>query len=218
MDKVPRTLSDQASAELDALRTAGYTLTDNDVIVINALCWEIENPSRRISLARGKPVKCGSLWLWPRSIRHCKWFTDVGADMRKAELALAYSMANPSCDPYAITDATINEFERTLDCTLGQLRVAMADILMQGERDEVPSNKCDSVSIEELAQLMVATHGGTFEMWEAQCSIPYILDFLDTQAKQHQAEGHDMAKDRANMALAYYIIRLKRRQRNKVNG
>ena len=90
----PRKLSNQAEAELDELRRVGVKPTDADVVLINALCWEIESPQNRQTLSRGKPVQVGGAWLWPRTIAACAWFEDVGCSISDGTAALAYCMAH----------------------------------------------------------------------------------------------------------------------------
>jgi hypothetical protein len=120
-----RTLSSQAEAEIEALRYKGVTLSDSDIIAINALAWEIETPSKRVSLARGKPCKCGNVFFWP-----------------------------------------------------------------------------------------LTNHGGTFEMWERQCSIDYVRNFIDTTCKQDEADQKKTHRERSTLILARYTDSLLRKAKN----
>ena len=211
-----RKLSSQAEAEIEALRLEGVTLSDSDIIAINALCWEIETPSRRVSLARGKPVKCGNVWLWPLTIHSGMWFNEVGSQYDNAETALAYAMAHRDADLYTVEEPQVKAWFKTVRATIEELRVCMAIIIDQSKRDELPVRKGAGITVAQLAQLMVDNHGGTFDMWERQCSIDYVFDFIDTTNKQDEAEQKHARNQKMTMILGRFTNQLLKR--HKSNG
>jgi len=211
-----RKLSSQAEAEIDALRYQGVVLSDSDIIAINALCWEIENPSRRVSLARGKPVKCGNVYLWPLTIHSGAWFNEIGSEYESAEIALAYAMAHRDADLYTVEEPTVKAWFKTIKATIDELRVCMAIIIDQSKRDELPVRKGAGITVAQLAQLMVDNHGGTFDMWERQCSIDYVFDFIETTCKQDEAEQKHNRNQKMTMILGRFTNKLLKRQ--KSNG
>jgi hypothetical protein len=211
-----RKLSSQAEAEIDYLRSQGVKLSDSDIIAINALCWEIERPSRRVSLARGKPIKCGNVWLWPLTIHSASWFSDIGAEMSCSEIALAYAMAHRDDDLFTVEEKQIKEWFKTIRATMDELRCAMAVIIDQSKRDDMPVKKGHGITIAQLAQIMVDNHGGTFEMWERQCSIDYIFNFLDTTNKQDEAEHKRARNEKYTMLLGRFTNSLLKKA--KSNG
>ena len=211
-----RKLSSQAEAEIDALRSQGVTLSDSDIVAINALCWEIESPSRRVSLARGKPVKCGNVYLWPLTIHSGAWFNEVGSEYESAEIALAYAMTHRDADLYTVEESQVKAWFKTIRATIDELRISMATIIDQSKRDELPVKKGAGITITQLAQMMVDNHGGTFEMWERQCSIDYIFDFIDTTCKQDEAEQKHVRNQKMTMILGRFTNSLLRKA--KSNG
>ena len=211
-----RKLSSQAEAEIEALRNDGVTLSDSDIISINALCWEIESPSKRVSLARGKPVKCGNVWLWPRTVHACEWYTETGCKMPCDEMALAYCAAHRDDDLSTVTEKQVRQWFKTIRATLAEIRIAVYEIVSLEFRDTVPTKKKDAFGISQLAQMMVSRFGGSFEMWERQCSIDYIFDFIDTTSKQSEAEETKMRIDKYTMILGRFAQSLLRK--HKQNG
>jgi hypothetical protein len=211
-----RKLSSQAEAEIEALRNEGVILSDSDIISINALCWEIESPSKRVSLAKGKPIKCGNVWLWPLTIHSSAWFSDVACDWQCSEVALAYAMAHRDNELFTVSEQDVLTWFKTIQATIEELRVCMAYIIDQSKRDSLPVKKGDGITVQQLAQLMVANHGGTFEMWERQCSIEYVFDFLDTACKQDEAEARKTHVQKATMILGRFTQSLSRK--HKANG
>jgi hypothetical protein len=219
-----RKLSSQAEAEIEALRYQGVTLSDSDIIAINALCWEIENPSRRVSLARGKPVKCGNVYLWPLTIHNGTWLNDVGfsleynteEDISASEVTMAYAMAHRDDDMYLIEVADIMKWFKSIRATVSEIRMAMSIIADNQKRDELPVRKGAGITVAQLAQLMVDNHGGTFDMWEKQCSIDYVFDFIDTTCKQDEAEQKHNRNQKMTMILGRFTNSLLKR--HKSNG
>jgi hypothetical protein len=210
----PRKLTDYARAEIEALRANGVVLSDDEVINIASLGWEIENPCKRVSLAKGRPVKCGNVWLWPLTIHAHEWLKDCGYEMSDPEKALAYAMAHREAELYTVTESTVKDWFKGIQATIEELRVAMAVIIEQGARDVLPSKDKNRLTIAELAQMMVDQHGGTFDMWERQCSIDYVFDFLETTSKQEEAEKEKERTNKATIIMARYTNMLLRRAQN----
>ena len=209
-----RTLSSQAEAEIEALRAQGVTLSDSDVIAINALSWEIETPSKRVSLARGKPCKCGNVWFWPLTIHSGTWWDECGCDMKNSEHALAYAMAHRDDDLFTVTEEQIEAWFKTIRSTVQEIRHALSIIIDQCKRDDLPVKEDNSITLAQLAQLMVDNHGGTFEMWERQCSIDYVRNFIDTTCKQDEADQKKTHRERSTLILARFTDSILRKSKN----
>lgn len=209
-----RTLSSQAEVELEALRHQGVTLSDSDIIAINALCWEIEKPERRVSLARGKPVKCGNVWLWPLTIHSGTWWDEVGCEMEHSEEALAYAMAHRDDDLFTVCESQIMAWFKTIKATIQEVRLAMSIIIDESKRDDIPIKDDNKITLSQLAQMMVDNHGGTFDMWERQCSIDYVRNFIETTSKQDEAEQKKSRIEKATLILARFTDSLLRKSRN----
>lgn len=132
--------------------------------------------------------------------------------MPDTEKTLCYAMANRDKELYTTTEEDVEAWFKTLRCTQSELRIAMAEILEADKRDELPSRSDDRMTAGELAQMMVAEHGGTFEMWERQCSIRYIFEFLTTSRNQDEAERKKTNRDKRTLILARYVESLRRKK------
>ena len=218
MAREPRELSSQAEGELAALRLAGVTVTDADIVRINALCWEIESPSHRMALARGCPVEVGGAWLWPMTLAASAWFDEYGCNYKDAEMALAYAMAHGKDDKIEYSgERDIKMFARRLTCRRQPLRLAMSYVIAQDEQDAIPPPKHENHETPtqgDLSAMMMATCGGDVAMWERRVSIGYVAEVLSVQAAQESAGekgDHSPAWKRANLALAYALEAIEKR-------
>lgn len=209
-----RTLSSQAEAEIEALRAEGVTLSDSDIIAINALCWEIEKPELRVSLARGKPVKCGNVWFWPLTVHSGTWWNEIGCELDNSECALAYAMAHRDDDLYTVTEEQIKQWFNSIKATRGEIQIALSIVIENSRRDDLPIKDDDKITLSQLAQMMVDNHGGTFDMWERQCSIDYIRNFIDTTSKQDEADHKKTRIEKSTVILARFTQSLLRKSRN----
>jgi hypothetical protein len=212
---IPRELSDLAQAEIEQLRAEGYTLTDADVVRINALCWEIETPSARVSLARGTPVQLGAIWLWPFTCAGAHWFDAHGCNMPDPEAALAYALAHGRTEIETATWGNVRKWRNALPVTRQEMLIATAECLRADAKDELPQSKNANThtTAGQLAMMMQALHGGDIDQWERRVSIGYICDLLTTAAAQGAADGRkgEVIKARANAVLCAAIDEIKQR-------
>ena len=207
-------LIDLAAEAIQDLRSRGCTVTDSDVCRLNALAWRIQSPAVQRELSKGRPVQCGNVWLWPLTVNATAWLQDVGFHLEHSEEALCYAMAHREKDLYTTTEDEILEWFKTIQATVDEVREAMAAIIDASKRDSLPTNRKDIPTVQEIAQMMVDQHGGSFEMWERQCSLDYIFDFIETTSKQEQAEQKRNRVNRATMIMGRYTQSLLRRARN----
>lgn len=217
MPRLPREVSSQARYELWSLRNQGIALTDDDVCLINALCWEIENPQARRELARGFPVKVGGAVLWPRTVQAVHWFGRVGCDMPDPHAALAYSMAFGREPDLMLAEwPQVERWRDGLTCTSDEMILAIAEVQSQDERDALPVSKnARDNSVAELSAHMHAIHGGDIDQWERHCSFGYLCDLADMIAGQTCEGGIEkLLKDRANLVLHAAVKAIKERASN----
>jgi hypothetical protein len=132
------------------------------------------------------------------------------------EMALAYCAAHRDDDLSTVTEKQVRQWFKTIRATLAEIRIAVYEIVSLEFRDTVPTKKKDAFGISQLAQMMVSRFGGSFEMWERQCSIDYIFDFIDTTSKQSEAEETKMRIDKYTMILGRFTQSLLRKA--KSNG
>jgi hypothetical protein len=230
-------LSDLAKAELEELKDAGIQATPEEVVTINYLAAMVESPTARRELSRGRPViLTGGVALWPRTISGALWWEwfdseSAGGDRLKT-LAMAYSMAHgrdipTECYDIKIATDTVRVWSRQLRVTPAELDCAISEMLEQEddgvEQPPTDSDEDTSTTLQELAAVMVATAGGSPEMWERQVSIRYVCDMLTTITAQNQVENRPSDADpkiRAEKALGYAIMRVRDRhaQEQDANG
>lgn len=132
------------------------------------------------------------------------------------EEALAYCMAHRDDDLSTVTEKQVKSWFKTIRATMSEIRLATYEIISLEFRDTLPTKKNDSFTIASLAQVMVARFGGSFEMWERQCSIDYIFNFLDTTSKQNEADEKKAHVDKYTMILGRFTQSLLKR--SKQNG
>jgi hypothetical protein len=228
-----RTISDYALAEIELLATEGITdLTPAEIIEINALAREADNPAVARMMARGIPVEVGGAWLWPLTLRAADWYSRVGCIMAREhdrEAALGYAMAHGRADDMSLCidgpDAlrAVRRWISGLSCTMAEYRTALAEILDQGDdhaedyRIERPGEtRQPGMSIADVSAQMVALCGGTPDQWERACSMQYALAVMRTALRQASADGKSAADDArldalARMGVAIQRIKDKRR-------
>ena len=219
----PRTLSNQATAELADLRARGIAVTDQDVVLINALCWEIESPTNRAQLARGKPIECGGVWFWPLTVSALHWISETADKMPNSDLACAYAMAYDGDCIEKTTWADVRKWSKKVNATQAQLETVMRALIDEDTRLTTENANTDEqqATVCKLSLTMHALHGGTPEMWERQVSIGYVFDFVDTllaQARAGSDKAGDVLKARSNYALACAISEIEKRQEKKADG
>ncbi len=228
-----RTISGYAQAEIDALAIEGVTdLTPAEIVEINSLAREFDNPAVARSLSRGVPVECGGAWLWPMTIRAAEWFDRVGCNLARQsdrEAAVGYAMTYGRTEglELAVTLADAPRAVRAwlagLRCTMDEYRLAVAEVLDQAAdttRDyqiENPNKqKPIPLAIGDLSAMMVVHLGGTPDQWERTCSMHYALAVLQTAMNQNAAEGKtaiDDARMNALGAMGVCIQRIKDKRR-----
>ena len=209
------TLNDIARAKIAELRDLGIELTDEDIVKINALSADVLTPDTRQALARGRPVECGGVWLWPLTIAASDWFNKVGCNLSNATAALAYAMAHGDDPELCKAQArAVWLWYIRLRVRGSALDLAIANVLEQDEETEIPHRPSEErgMSAGELSAAMVATVGGDPAMWERQMSVGFVRAILTTTAAQEKAGGVPPAVARATMALGMACEQIKKRE------
>lgn len=208
-------LNDLARSELDALRSSGVNPTDDDIVLINALAADVLAPDTRQALARGRPIECGGVWLWPLTIAASDWFNEVGCNLSNARAALAYAMAHGE-DPELCKarQLTVWSWYIRIHARVEQLNLAIDYCLAQESETEIPHRPSEEhgMTAGELSAAMIATVGGDPAMWEHQMSVGFVRAILSTTAAQAKASGVAPSVARATMALGMACEKIKQRQ------
>jgi hypothetical protein len=210
-----RGLTDLAEAKINALRNEGYSLTDSDVIALNDIARDIQTDVTRMALSKGKPLRCGNLWLWPFTIHMKAWLNDCGYEMQSfpdaSWWAMAYALSHREDELYEVTEKQVHEWSKHFKGTTEELKEGLLIMLANDKKDETPDIPGDSVTIHEMARIMFLRCGGSIDMWEKECAIDFIYDMQDTLSKQDEANGTSAKKDRSQMAFTYLTHRIRRR-------
>ena len=214
-------LSELAEAEIESLRADGIDLTPAEIIEINALGWAVESPETRRLLARGAPVACGGVYLWPMSLYAQDWFNRVGCKLagnKQQTFALAYAMAHGRDDgePLAIdgriAEKTVKQWSKSLKCTFGELNVAISQVLQQEEDAEQPPEETGGMTMGDFSAFLASACGGDPDFWERRCANGYSHAVLDCIVRQNSADGHKTMADpriKANRALGWCTLKIK---------
>jgi hypothetical protein len=214
-----RKISGCAEAEIELLAREGIAdLTPAEIVEINALAREADNPAVARALAAGIPVHCGGAWLWPLTMRAGEWWQRVGCELpvnADREAALGYAMAHGRSEGMELClsayDApqAVQRWLAGLSCTEGEYKLAVAEVLDQStdpdadyriERPGVPKPR--GMSIPEVSIQMAAMCGGTPDQWERACCMDYALAVMRAVLRQAAADGRSAADDARGDALA----------------
>jgi hypothetical protein len=208
-------LNDLAAEAIQDLRSQGCVVTDSDICRLNALAWHIQTPGLQRELSKGRPVQCGNVWLWPRSMLACAWFDDQGCRHSDPEMALAYAMAHSHNEALATaTETQVESWGRTVVATRQQLRIAIGEVLAQGRDDEQPPSGDPAPSLGDLSAILVASCGGRPDDWERLVSLEYASAMLTTHTAQQSAAGRSGISPqvaRAERAFGWAICKIRRR-------
>jgi len=201
----PRGLCDLARHKLAALRAAGCAVSDDDVVRLNALAWEIETPSKRDALARGRPTAVGNVVLWPLTCAAYHWWTDNCETFDDPLLAMAYAMANAREDLSQKSNADVRRFSRSIRARREQIEIAVETVLSEDGMDGGKTDDGSGHTVSELSLIMHALHGGTPQLWETQVSIGYIRDYISVLLQQSacgDGKARSVLRDKANYEFA----------------
>lgn len=215
-------LSDLAAGEIEQLELAGINLSPADVVKLNYLAWQVENPHTRLHLSRGRPVEVGGVYLWPLSLYGQDWFDSIGCKMggnRICTYALAYAMSKQydDGDPLYISNIkrAIKAWASKLRCTFGELNVAIAQVLQQEENPELPPDpNAKGTTFGDYSAFLAAATNESPEYWETRCAASYTRAVLSAILMQNRAEGKSCAGDPridAERAFGYAIEKIRKR-------
>jgi len=212
-----RKLSELASAEIDELRDQGMYPTDQDIVTINALAWEIQNPTNEILSARGEPVRIPGAVLWPLTLQASDWWSDYGkwfTTLDEQTKALGFLMAHgrrvclrSRLATRSVARRAVFAWGRHLPCTFAQLQIAVGSVLEQmrtsgddtNQADEEPDRTSggepDRTSSGELIAFLVSSTGLDAEYWERRVSVPFINEQVRVIVKQLQVDDKPSKDD-----------------------
>ena len=212
-------LCDLAQYEIEDLQAAGITPSPAEIVKLNALAWAVRSTANEMTLAKGNPVTCGNVLLWPLTIEAGDWYNRIGCAIKgKAVEALAYAMAHCYSDgePFTITDPrkAVSRWYRTVKATPAMVSVALDSVLSQMESPDMPTRLEDhQPSIGELAAKLAAETGIKPDYWERQCSIKYAVRILHIAMKRKSDTGRPLESDpviQAQIALGYAVEKIRK--------
>jgi hypothetical protein len=218
-------LSDLADAEIAMLIAGGYEVTPNDVVRINSLAWNVEEPDTRLALSRGVPVEVGGVVLWPLTMKAYEWHRRVCGVMQTdwlSRTAAAYAMAHGYSEGSELEGGGVLAIPRVvawgvmLRCRKNTLIEAMAQIIKQEETEEGITEESDTtISMGDLSANLSALTGRPAEEIEERMAMTHAIRILHyTMQAQEQTEGtggKGAAYVRAEQSLGLYIQEIKER-------
>lgn len=210
-------------AEIQTLEASGIKLTPADIVRINALALRVENPQTALALARGVPVCVGGASLWPLTLAGADWFRRVGGNLGGIKLqthALAYAMAHGRTtmpDDPATAASAVKAWAKKLTCRHQELDEAIRQVIEQDESPDTGETG-PSASVGEISLMLSAMTHIKPEVWEYQCSIPYVLAMMDAMVRQNAANGESTKHDpriKAERALGLAVWRIRQRHKKE---
>lgn len=223
-------LSDLAADRIDALLAEGIAPTPAEIVMINALGWEVETPRHRSALARGVPVFIGAVALWPLTLAADSWWRDTmeihkGDDAQMSLLAFAMAHARKQdvldATPHQDALKAAKRFISGLRCRTRELAIAIGEVLSQDEDlPEIngPRSQDKGLSAGQIVTILCATVGGPPSVWESEVSIGYIREQMRAVAAQQAAECGGSLKDSAMVAATRQLGLYVEEIRNRAKG
>jgi hypothetical protein len=226
-------LSDIAADHIDALAAEGIACLPAEVVMLNALAWELETPRHRSLLARGVPVFAGRVALWPLTLAAEAWWSACLAEHpsdTEQMILLAYAMAHArdqdaldAISPRAAGKVAA-QWAKGLSVRLKELSVAVGQVLSQD--DDIPhmagpKDKPESgLSKGQIVAILTATAGGPPSVWESEVAVGYIREQLRAISAQQAAENGGSLKDSEMVAatrqIGLYVEKIRARARGVV--
>lgn len=227
-------LNDQAAQAIAQLARDGIAVSPLEIIQLNWLGWQVQSPSSRMQMARGRPVAVGGVTLWPLTIAAYEWMQTVSAELpaRLVPFATAYAMVygRSDCGEMDLCGGAavkaVRGFRRALRCTFAELNEAMQQISAQSETDEQPPRKVEHAGGQEMTTgdicaFLKSSCGGTHELWERLCSMSHALGMMRLVIAQAQTEGRAVVGDpsiEAEKALGWAILKIAETHKGAANG
>jgi hypothetical protein len=216
-------LCDIAAKRLQELRAAGCTVTDAEVVELNAIGWRRLSSRYRMALSRGYPVQCGNVTLWPLTIAAEDWMQRIGYKLDCPRYALAYAMANCydkiAPFPESTNDAEIivTRWAKKLRCHPDTLLEAIDQINQQSLDFDMPppdpNELQDPLTKGDLVAWLSA-YSGTPEMWEREVAASFARDWLRIKLSMLNTSGETMESApefRAAMQFGHLCEKIRRR-------
>ena len=228
-------LSDIAADHIDALAAEGIACLPAEVVMLNALAWELETPRHRSLLARGVPVFAGRVALWPLTLAAEAWWHEAakrakgGADhMVLLGYAMAHARNQDALDatPFDAAVKAAEKWCKGLRVRVKELSVAIDEVIAQDEdlpRIKGPRDRQESgLTAAQLVAILSASTGIKPDVWEREVAIGYLREQLRAVAAQQAADGGSGLKDSEMVAatrqLALYVEQIRQRAAGGANG
>lgn len=228
-------LSDLAADRINDLLAEGIEPTPAEIVMLNALAWELESPRHRSMLARGVPVFAGRVALWPLTLAAEAWWNEATKHAKgNAEQMILLGFAMAHARNQDVLDATpiheavkhAEKWCRTLRVRAKELSVAIDEVLAQDEdlpRIKGPKDKeSTGLTAAQLVAILSAATGIKPDVWEREVAVGYLREQLRAVAAQQAADNGGSLKDSdmvaATRQIALYIEEIRKRAAGGANG
>ncbi len=228
-------LSDLAADRIYLLASDGVICTPSEVVLLNALAWEIETPRHRMALARGTPVFVGAVALWPLTLAADAWWAECvalhrsdAAQMQTLAYAMAHSRRVEVLDAVPPKDSArvAGQWVKGLRCRAKELSLAIGQVLAQDEdlpRFCGPKDTPEKgLTGAQIVAILCATVGGPPSVWESEVAVGYIREQMRAVSAQQAAESGGSLKDSEMVAatrqLGLCVAEIRKRAAGEANG
>jgi hypothetical protein len=227
-------LSDLAAARIEELAGEGIACTPAEVVMLNALAWEIETPRHRAAMSRGVPVFVGPVALWPLTLAADEWWKAAmqrhkgdAEHMALLAFAMAHSRDQDVLDAITPKDAlkAATRFVSKLRARPRELAEAIDQVLAQDDvlpRVKGPRDSDTGLTAGQIVTILCATVGGPPRLWESEVAVGYIREQMRAVSAQQAAEcggglgDSDMVA--ATRQLGLYVMQIRERAKGSGNG
>ena len=195
-------LHQKTSVEVQSLlNETGHELTLDDIPSV----LELDDLSHLVTGTRGAiagmyrwPVKCGKLLLRPLTLGKRAWYNDrarewFADDDETLITLLAFLLSYENSEDYinSLGDAqtaidTINEWQKTVDCTVEELQAGVSDMINIGDDNGKADNKTSGDG--PLIAMLCREYGSSPEYWIHKESINVIRALCDDYTRKMNAE------------------------------
>jgi hypothetical protein len=212
-------LNDLAEHKISELTQAGFAVTPADVVMLNAICWQMKGIGGEHSGgSRGRAAKvCEGVWLRPLTIQAMTVIEDMDIDDMSAEhqmYVMAYLMAHGHIAGAFDCVNVVSEgvaWGKRLPCTPQELELAVVDINRQSQ--DYPTGKTSEGgggSVADLVSILQRHFGETAAYWESAVSAAYAMGILMDEASEKSGKSNIKAIE-LTRAMAHRINEIKGR-------
>lgn len=200
-----------AKQAITYLTEKGIQLSTDEVAALCKCAERVENPTGQGHLVHvGKPVRCGSVWLYPLTIGAAMWLDSASQmfddDHPASAYLLPFALANSRAallldelTTYSEIQGAVKSFCKRLSATKEEIESAITQIIQpdlyaeikKAQRTELQPNAKKSYDVEEIVALLCRWFKGTTpDYWTWGISHDRACYLLDIVVANEMADGN----------------------------